>query len=52
MISRRGRCGQVAKLQQKFVGPYCMTKVMPNHTYKVERSGQVSILNEARLKLY
>jgi len=25
---------------------------MPNHTYKLERSGQVSIQNEARLKLY
>jgi len=25
---------------------------MPNHTYKVERSGQVSIQNEARLKPY
>jgi len=52
MISHRRRRGQVAKLQPKFVGPYCVIEVMPNHTYKVERSGQVSIQNEARVKPY
>jgi len=29
-----------------------MTEVMPNHIYKVERLGQVSIQNEAHLKPY
>jgi len=52
MISHRQRCGQAAKLQPKFVGPYCVIEVMPNHTYRVERSGQVSVQNEARLKPY
>jgi len=47
------RCrGQAAKLQPKFVGPYAVVEVMPNHTYKLERSGQVSVQNEARLKPY
>jgi len=36
MSSRCRRCGQA----------------MENHTYKVERSGQVSVQNEARLKPY
>jgi len=44
--------GQTAKLQPKFVGPYAVVEVMPNHTYKIERSGQVSIQNEACLKPY
>jgi len=42
----------VAKLQQKFVGPYCVIEVMPNHTYKVDHSGQVSVQNKAHLKPY
>jgi len=47
------RCrGQAAKLQPKFVGPYVVVEAMPNHTYKIERSGQVSIQNEACLKPY
>jgi len=52
MTSHHWWRGQVAKLQLKFVGPYCVIEVMPNHTYKVERSGQVSVQNEARLKPY
>jgi len=52
MTSHRRRRGQAAKLQPKFVGPYCVIEVMPNHTYKVECSGQVSVQNEARLKPY
>jgi len=52
MISHRWWRGQVANLQPKLVGPYCVTEVMPNHTYKLEGSGQVSIQNEARLKPY
>jgi len=52
MTSHRRRRGQAAKLQPKFVGPYCVIEVMANHTYKVERSGQVSVQNEARLKPY
>jgi len=35
MTSHRRRCRQAAKLQPKFVGPYCVIKVMPHHTYKV-----------------
>jgi len=52
MTSHHRRRGQAAKLQPKFVGPYCVIEVMPNHTYKVECSGQVSVQNEARLKPY
>jgi len=52
MTSHRRRHRQAAKLQPKFVGPYCVIEVMPNHMYKVERSGQVSVQNEAQLKLY
>jgi len=47
------RCrGQAAKLQPKFMGPYMVVEVILNHTYEIERSGQVSIQNEARLKPY
>jgi len=42
------RRGKAAKL----VGPYLVVKAMPNHTYKIERSRDVSIQNEACLKLY
>jgi len=52
MINYRRHRGQVAKLQPKFVGPYAVVEVMPNHMYKLERSGQVSIQNETRLKPY
>jgi len=52
MTSHRWRRGQAAKLKPKFVGPYCVIEVMPNHTYKVEHYGQVSVQNEVRLKLY
>jgi len=52
MVNYRRRRGQAAKLQPKFVGPYVIIEAMPNHTYKIERSGQVSIQIEARLKPY
>jgi len=52
MTSHRRRCEQAANLQPKFVSPYCVTEVMPNHMYKMKRSGQVSVQNEARLKSY
>jgi len=52
MVSYRRRRGQSAKLQPKFVEPYCIIQVLPNHTYCVELSGQVSVQNEQRLKLY
>jgi len=52
MVNYRRRWGQVAKLQPMFVGPYAVVEVMSSHTYKIERSGQVSIQNEARLKPY
>jgi len=43
MVSYRRRRGQSAKLQPKFIGPYCVVEVLPNHTYRVEWSGQVSV---------
>jgi len=52
MVNYRRRRGQATKLQPKFVGPYAVVEVMPNHTYKIERSVQVFIQNEARLKPY
>jgi len=52
MVNYRRLRGQAAKLQPKFVGPYAVVEVMPNHMYKIECSGQVSIQNEARLKPY
>jgi len=52
MVNYRRRRGQTAKLQPKFVGPYAVVEVMPNHTYKLERSGQISVQNEVRLKPY
>jgi len=52
MVSYRRRRGQSAKLQPKFVGPYCVVEVLPNYTYRVERSGQTSVQSEQRLKPY
>jgi len=52
MVNYRRRRGQAAKLQLKFVGPYAAVEVMPKHMYKIERTGQVFIQNEARLKPY
>jgi len=52
MVNYRRRRGKAAKLQPKFVGPYAVVEVMPNHTYRLERSGQISVQNEARLKPY
>jgi len=42
MVSYRRQRGQLAKLQPKFMGPYCVIEVLPNHMYCVEPSGQVS----------
>lgn len=39
------RCRQTTKLQPKFAGPYLVVKALPNRTYKIERSGQMSIQN-------
>jgi len=52
MVSYCRRRGISAKLQPKFVGPYCIIEVLANHTYRVERSGQISVQNEQRLKPY
>jgi len=52
MVNYRRRHGQAAKLQPKFMGPYVIVEAMPNHTYKIERSAQVSTQNEACLKPY
>jgi len=51
MVNYRRRRGQ-AKLQPELVGPYAVVEVIPNHTYKIVRSGQVSIQYEAHLKPY
>jgi len=52
VVNYRRRRRQAAKSQPKLVGPYAVVEVMPNRSYKLERSGQVSIQNEARLKPY
>ena len=52
MLNKRRQRGENLKLQPKFVGPYLVTECFPDHTYCVERQGQVSIQNEQRLKLY
>jgi len=43
MVSYRRHREQAAKLQSKFMGPYCVIEVLPNHMYCVERSGHVSV---------
>lgn len=50
LVRKRRRQGQSEKLCPKFVGPYRVIEVRPNHTYKLERNGQESIQNESRLK--
>ena len=52
MVSKRVRKGQSKKLQPKFVGPYTVTEVWPNHTYRVQKGNQSSVENEVRLKLF
>jgi len=52
MVNYRRHRGKAAKLQPKSVGPYAVVEEMSNHTYKLERSGQVSVQNEACLKPY
>jgi transposase InsO family protein len=50
--NRRRRRGECPKLAPKFVGPYKVEEVFPNHTYRIERTGQRSVQNEKRLKLF
>jgi len=52
MLSYQRKRGQSAKLQPKFVGPYCILEVLANHTYRVECSGQISVQSEKHLKPY
>lgn len=52
MVSRRQRKGVSKKLQPKFVGPYSVVEVWPNHTYRVQRNDRTSVENEVRLKAY
>jgi len=52
MVSYRRSRRQSTKLQPKFVGPYCVLEVLLNHTYRVERSGQISVPSEQQLKPY
>ena len=50
MVSKRRRKGDCHKLQPKFIGPYRVLEVYPNHTYKLECRGQLSVEHERRLK--
>ena len=50
--NKRRKKGINPKLQAKFVGPYEVIRIYPNHTYDIERQGQWSRQNECRLKLY
>jgi hypothetical protein len=50
--SKRKRKGRSTKLQPKFCGPYLITKTWNNHTYQIEKNGQVSVQHESRLKPY
>ena len=50
--NKRRRKGENPKLMPKFVGPYQVLEAYPNHSYRIERQGQSSTQNEARLKLY
>ena len=50
--NKRRKKGDNPKLQPKFVGPYEVIEAYSNHTYGIERSGQVSLQNECRLKLF
>jgi len=52
MANYSRRRGQSNKLQPRFVRLCLVVEALPNHTYKIERSGQVSIQNEAHLKLH
>ena len=48
----QSRAGENPTLQAKFQGPYTVVRSWANHTYKIERQGQVSIQNKCRLKAY
>jgi hypothetical protein len=50
--NRRRRVGTNAKLQARFVGPYVVKKAFENHTYLIDRQGELSVQNEKRLKKY
>jgi len=52
MVNKRKRKGQNPKLAPKFVGPYTIVEVWPNHTYIITRNGQESLQNESRLKRF
>jgi len=52
VVNYRRRRRQAAKSWPKSIGPYTVVEVMLNHMCKLERSGQVSIQNEACLKSY
>jgi hypothetical protein len=52
LLNKRCRRGQSKKLQPRYVGPYKVVEVWPNHTYRVQKNTQSTVENEARLKLY
>ena len=52
LSNKRRQKGHCPKLQPKFVGPYTVLEAYPNHTYKTEQNGQVSVQNKKRLKMH
>ena len=52
MTNKRRRKGENPKLQARFVGPFVIKQAFNNHTYQIERQGQVTVQNESRLKPY
>jgi len=52
MVSYCRRRGLSAKIQPRFIEPHCVIEVLPNHTYRVERSEQVSVQSKQWLKPY
>ena len=50
MVNHQRRRGEMPKLQPKYVGPYTIVEVFPNHTYRVEKNGYQTVQSEGRLK--
>lgn len=44
--------GENPNLAAKYIGPYRIIEVLPYHTYKVEREGNVTIQHEGRIRLH
>ena len=52
MVNHQRRRGEMGKLKEKYVGPYTIKEVRPNHTYIIAQGERMSVQNEARLKPY